>query len=107
MTMHRIAASVTVGLTLITVATCQFRLPCDSGLRSYSILAPLFAHCECVYSNWTEWANPINAISIPVPRNQCDSGMARPEERWQTVISGYECENNRSEVRHICSKLHM
>jgi hypothetical protein len=28
--------------------------------------------------------------------------MARPEERWPTIISGYECDESRSEVRHIC-----
>ena len=93
-----------ISITMLTVVMgSHFQLPCNSTLRNFPVLAHYFEHCECVYSNWTEWATPNNAISITVPRNQCDSEMARPEERWQTVISGHECGDNKREERYTCT----
>ena len=78
--------------------------PCNHRLRQSANFSPFFEHCVCRYSNWTEWTIPVNATSVAVPSYQCPSEMAWPEERWQKVISGYECEDKREE-RHILCKL--
>ena len=101
--MHSLIAVSVAVVALFAVATCQFQLPCDSLLQSIPEFSQFFAHCECNYADWTEWATPENALSIAVPLNQCPSELARPEERWQRVIGGYvyECEERREE-RYIC-----
>ena len=99
--MIRLEAISVIAIAWFAVATCQIQFPCDSLLRHLPAFSQFFAHCECQYTNWTEWATPVNASPIPVPRNQCNSTVARPEERWRTVISGDECEDTRDE-RHIC-----
>ena len=78
--------------------------PCDHYLRQYAKFSLSFEHCECRYSDWTEWTIPENATSIVVPSNQCRSEMAWPEERWQEVISGYKCKPLYEE-RHICKSI--
>ena len=90
--MHRLAASAAVALAWLTVAAC--RLPCDSQLRLLPVFAPRFKHCDCSYSEWTEWA-PIK--STPVPRSQCSSGKVLTEERRQRVLSGKNCKEKRQE----------
>ena len=90
--MHGLAASAAVALAWLTVAAC--RLPCDSQLRLLPVFAPRFKHCDCSYSEWTEWA-PIK--STPVPRSQCSSGKALTEERRQRVLSGKNCKEKREE----------
>ena len=77
---------------------------CDHYLRQNANFSLFFEHCECRYGDWTEWTIPVNATSIAVPSYQCCSGMAWPEERWQKVIGGYECEDKREE-RHMLCKL--
>ena len=77
---------------------------CSSSLgatRTSINFLMFFEHCKCRYSDWTDWTIPENATFIAVPSYQCPSGMAWPEERWQKVISGYECEDEREE-RHLC-----
>ena len=90
--MHRLAASAAVALAWLTVATCQ--LSCNSQLRLLPAFAHLFTHCDCSYSEWTEWV-PIS--STPVPRSQCSSGRALTEERRQRVLSGENFDERREE----------
>ena len=90
--MHRLAASAAVALAWLTVATCH--LSCNSQLRLLPAFAHLFTHCDCSYSEWTEWV-PIS--STPVPRSQCSSGRALTEERRQRVLSGENFDESRDE----------
>ena len=96
--MHRLVAVAVLIIACVFLATCRQQFPCNHHLRHNAMF---FEHCECRYSDWTEWAIPENAITVAVPANQCPSEKAWPEERWQKVISGYQCEHKREE-RHIC-----
>ena len=85
-TLNRAALAVMV-MACLTVATGQ--LPCDSVLRRLPSFSHLFAHCECLYSQWTDWV-AINRTAVPT--SQCPSGSALKRERRQVVISG-ECDD--------------
>jgi hypothetical protein len=93
--MQRLAISVVIALTWLTMVTSQ--LPCDSVLRRLPEYAHYFTHCECSYSEWTEW----EAISShTVNHTQCSSGTALTMERRQIVVSG-ECDDI-SESNIVC-----
>ena len=94
--MQRFAAAGIVVFALIAAASCQ--LSCTSQLRFLPQFQHLFAHCQCSYSQWSEWT-PVS--SSVVPNSQCASGRALREERRQVVISGSNC-NDRSEDRTVC-----
>ena len=93
--MYHLAASAAIAFTWFTMATSQ--LPCNSQLRLIPVFSYLFTHCECSYSEWTEWV-PIS--STPVPSTQCPSERALTEERRQRVLSG-DCDD-RTEEKVIC-----
>ena len=99
--MHCLVAVLILTITWFSVATFRLQFSCDHHLQQNVNYSKFFEHCKCRYSDWTEWVIPENAISVAVPSQKCPSEMAWPEERWQKVISGYECENKREE-RHIC-----
>lgn len=76
--MRHLAVSAAVTIAILAMANCQ--LPCTSQLRLNPALSHLFTHCQCTYSEWSEWA----AISsAPVPTRQCPSGRVLTEERRQ------------------------
>ena len=101
--MHRLVAlSIVLTAAWFSVATCRLQFPCDSRWRGVAGFSMFFDHCQCRYSNWTDWTIPENATSVVVPSDQCPSGMAWPEERWPKIISGYECEDIKREERHVC-----
>ena len=94
--MHRLAASAAVVLALIAAGSCQ--LPCNSQLRLLPNFQHLFGHCQCSYSEWSEWT----AVSTStVPTSQCPSGRALREERAQVILSGENCDE-KSEDRTVC-----
>ena len=99
--MHCLATSTTVLVAfagLLSVATCH--LSCDSQLRLLPQFADLFTHCECGYSEWSEWT----ALRVTeVPTSQCESGKALTEERNRTVVdySTNDC-NETTEERTVC-----
>lgn len=95
--MHRLAASALIVLAWFTVAASQ--RSCNSQLRFLPQFRHLFRHCECQYSEWTEWA-PVEA---GVPASQCPTGKAMLEERRQVVISG-DCED-KTEEAYLCKLL--
>ena len=99
--MHRLVAVLVLTIAWFSVAT-RSEVPCDHYLREDPFFSYYFEHCKCRYTDWTEWTIPENATSVAVPSHQCPSGMAWPEERWQKVISGYECEDIKRDERHIC-----
>ena len=104
--MFSLSASATITFALLTVATCQrsctscggqYQLPCDNQLRLLPEFAHLFTHCDCTYSEWSEWSI---IRSTSVPQYQCDSERALIEERRRTVLNG-SCEQGQEE-RTIC-----
>ena len=84
---------VLAGFTLVS----SIQLSCDHILRRLPSYAYLFTHCNCLYSNWTEWV-AINRTAVNI--SQCSSGSALIYERKQLVISG-ECDD-RKENTTIC-----
>ena len=64
----------------------------------------------CRYSDWTELIPLSTATPVQVPVSQCLSGLSITVERWQHVISGYECTGtvcdecqDHREVSYICN----
>lgn len=76
-----------IALAGFTIVSSQ--LPCDSVLRRLPTYAYLFTHCDCLYSDWTDWV-AINRMAVDV--SQCPSRSALIYERKQLVISG-ECDD--------------
>ena len=95
--MDNFAISATFVLALISAASCQ--LPCNSQLRLFPQFQHLFSHCECSYSQWSDWEPVSSSI---VPTSQCPSGRALTEQRVQVDISGTSCAA-RSEERTVCT----
>ena len=96
--MHRLAVSAVVAFAFITVAASQ--LPCNSQLRLSPSFSHLFTHCECSFSEWTDWTV---IRTQPVPSSQCPSEKALTEERRQRVVSGSNCDEKREE-RVVCKR---
>ena len=90
--MYCLTASGVIAFAWLTVVTSQ--LPCNSQLRLVPSFAHLFTHCECSYSEWTEWS-VINSIEVPL--SQCDSGRELIEQR---ILTG-DCDD-RMEERNVC-----
>ena len=70
---------------LFSVSLVAGRLPldCESNLR---LLYPeRFAHCDCSYSDWSEWQF-VDGSVVDVPTSQCDSGQAYSESRTRSAI---------------------
>lgn len=83
---------------LMSLASGQ--LPCSSQLRI--IFPQFFTHCECHYSEWSEWVVNTTTV-VDVPTYQCLNGWVLIETRTQIAV-GQGC-SDRKESRHIC-KLH-
>lgn len=72
-------------------------LPCDSNLRI--VLPHLFSHCECQFSEWSEWENVPDTV-VNVSTAVCNSSQAYDERRTRSAI-GQMCEPV-SETRQVC-----
>ena len=72
------------GATLVTG-----QLPCDSAIRRLPAFAHYFTHCDCLRSEWTEWA-AIDRKALPA--TQCPSLSALVYQRRQRVIEG-QCQD--------------
>ena len=80
-----------------SIASTASLRSCDSRLR---ILRPQwFKHCDCSYSDWSEWESVPNTIGTDVS-GTCESGQAFIETRRQMAI-GEGCEEQ-AENRTIC-----
>ena len=77
------------------------QLPCDSVLRRLPAFAHYFTHCDCLYSEWTEWDV---VSSHTVNYTQCSSEKALTMQRRQIVISG-DCDDI-TENDTICKCMH-
>ena len=76
-------------------------LDCESNLR---LLYPdWFAHCDCSYSDWSEWQF-VEGSAVDVPKSQCNSGQAYNESRTRSAI-GDGCNSAETETRVICTLL--
>ncbi len=80
--------------TIVSTAALQ---PCHSKLRFRR--PDLFKHCECTYSDWSEWEPVPNTIGTDVS-STCESGQAFNETRRKMAI-GEGCEEG-AENRTIC-----
>ena len=89
-------AATVVAVALLTVASCQVQLPCDSPLRVFPSLARFFEHCECLYEE-TELG------TMTVPAEQCRSELAVVVRRRQLATSGDECEDITEETYECVS----
>ena len=79
--MHRLVVSVIVVTAGLTAVSGQ--LPCTSALRRLPQFGHLFAHCDCTYSDWTDWY-PIERIAVPT--SQCPSAHVFKMERVQHAL---------------------
>ncbi len=81
------------------ISSTEAKLPCKSRLR---FLRPnLFKHCECTYTDWTEWEMVPNTLGKDVSAmGICESGEAFTETRMQVAL-GENCEM-RVENRSMC-----
>ena len=64
------------GATLVTG-----QLPCDSAIRRLPAFVHYFSHCDCLRSEWTEWA-AIDRKALPA--TQCPSLSARRDEERES-----------------------
>ena len=128
--MSRLPALVIVAFAWLSLTAAQgYQLSCDSQLRLVPSFAHLFTHCgsgsnngdgsnnngggsnnngdgdssssPCEYGTWSDWAEPDPPVTKSVPVSQCESGMARQEERRQSHTGGRRCEERREE-RYVC-----
>ena len=76
------------------------QLNCDSLLRN--IYPQLFTHCDCSYSQWSEWKFVPNSI-VDVATSQCSTGQAYSESRTRSAV-GEGCISE-TETRVICKFL--
>ena len=76
------------------------QLNCDSLLRN--IYPELFTHCDCSYSQWSEWQFVPNSV-VDVPTTQCPTGQAYSESRTRSAV-GQGCISE-TETRVICKFL--
>ncbi len=96
--MNLSGSSFVVGvLFAAAIASTAALRSCDSRLR---ILLPhLFKHCDCIYSDWSEWEQVPNSIGTDVS-GTCESGQAFIETRKKMAI-GEGCEEQ-DESRTTC-----
>ncbi|XP_064402099.1 uncharacterized protein LOC135347910 isoform X2 [Halichondria panicea] len=97
--MNLSGSSFVVGvLFAAAIASTAALRSCDSRLR---ILLPhLFLHCDCIYSDWSEWEQVPNSIGTDVS-GTCESGQAFIETRRKMAI-GEGCEEQ-DESRTMCA----
>ena len=76
------------------------QLNCDSLLRS--IYPQWFTHCDCSYSEWSEWKFVPDSV-VDVPTSQCSTGQAYSESRTRSAV-GQGCISE-TETRVICKLL--
>ena len=73
------------------------KLPCTHPLRN--IVPYLFTHCNCTYSEWSEW-EVVSGTTRRVATSQCRSGEAYTESRKRNATRD-SC-NNVTETRKVC-----
>ena len=83
--MNLLVLSVTIALAGLTVVSSQ--LPCDHVLRHFPAFSYLFIHCDCLYSEWTDWV-PIERVVEP----ECNSNSELIYTRKEIVVFG-NCED--------------
>lgn len=85
-----------IGLTLLLMTSgAAAQLPCNSQLR---ILLPhLFTHCECKYSDWSDWEHVPNSVATDATGN-CSSGESYEEKRTR---SAFGCQTE-EETQSVC-----
>lgn len=89
-------------ISVLALASCQQKLPCNSPLRK--ALPQYFLHCVCRYSDWSDW-EVVPKSAVDVPTSQCTSGNAVKERRSRTVLGGEGCSDT-METREICKDIH-
>ena len=86
-----------LGLLFSASLVVAVPLDCESNLK---LLYPeWFAHCNCSYSDWSEWQLVEESV-VDVPTSQCDSGQAYSESRTRSAL-GDGC-NLETQKRMIC-----
>ncbi len=85
------AAAIAIGSTTAYLPSCNSRLR--------FLLPKWFKHCDCTYSDWSEWEPVPNTIGTDVS-STCESGQAFNETRRQMTV-GESCQE-RAENRTIC-----
>ena len=64
-----------LAIACFELAKCQVQFPCDHILRHFPGLSGFFEHCLCQYGDWSDVVPLAHVQLIPVPRNECASGM--------------------------------